>query len=89
MKIVVVLVAVLLLVWLLLGSSRRRAKGARRDDPAPPASPAPGAARRIEDMVSCAHCGVHLPGSLALRDRDHAFCSAAHREAGVRSNGDG
>jgi uncharacterized protein len=89
MKIVVVLVAVLLLVWLLLGSSRRRAKDAHRDRPAPPAAPPPGAVRQVEDMVSCAHCGVHLPGSLALRDRDHTYCSAPHREAGARSDGDG
>ncbi|MDP1692832.1 MAG: PP0621 family protein [Burkholderiaceae bacterium] len=78
MKLVVVLIAVLLLVWLLLGSSRRRAKKARRDSPA--ARPAP----QVEGMVTCAHCGVHLPGSLALQVRGQAYCSEAHRDAGPR-----
>jgi uncharacterized protein len=79
MKLVVVLLAVLLLVWLLLGSSRRRAKDARRDAPAaqPPSS--------VEGMVACAHCGVHLPGSLAVLARGQAYCSAAHRDAGPRA----
>jgi uncharacterized protein len=87
MKIVVVIVAVLLLVWLLLGSSRRRAKDARSD--AAPAAPRSGKPAQVEGMVACAHCGVHLPGSLALRRGEQVFCSAAHREAGARSDGDG
>lgn len=85
MKIVVVLVAVLLLVWLLLGSSRRRAKDARRDNPAqPPASPQ-RPLPQVEGMVTCAHCGVHLPGSMALQVRGQAYCSPAHRDAGPRT----
>jgi len=34
-----------------------------------------------ENMVVCAHCGVHLPESDAVRDGDHAYCSPAHRLA--------
>lgn len=85
MKIVVVLVAVLLLVWLLLGSSRRRAKEARRDSPAQPPAAAPHPPPQVEGMVACAHCGVHLPGSMALQVRGQAYCSAAHRDAGPRT----
>lgn len=81
MKLVVVLLAVLLLVWLLLGSSRRRAKDAHRKASVPPAAQPPVA---VEGMVACAHCGVHLPGSLALQLRGQAYCSAAHRDAGPR-----
>ena len=88
MKIVVVIVALLLLVWLLLGSSRRRAKDVRRDAAAPPAARSAKPAQ-VEGMVACAHCGVHLPDSLALRLGEQAFCSLAHREAGARSAGDG
>lgn len=72
MKFVVVVLAILLLVWLLLGSSRRRAKEAQRE---PPKSAAEG-------MVTCAHCGVHLPGSLAVQSRGLTYCSVAHRDAG-------
>jgi len=79
MKLVVVLLAVLLLVWLVLGSSRRRAKDARRDAPAATPTPEP------EGMVACAHCGVHLPGSLALQFDGQSYCSAAHRDAGPRA----
>lgn len=89
MKIVVVIVAVLLLVWLLLGSSRRRAKDARRDDAAAAPAPRSGKPAQVEGMVACAHCGVHLPGSLALRHGGQVFCSPAHREAGARPAGDG
>lgn len=81
MKIVVVLGALLLLVWLVLGSVRR-AKGGRREGAATTAErPAP----RAEDMVACAHCGVHLPASLALVARGQAYCSEVHREAGPRA----
>ena len=87
MKIVIVIVAVLLLVWLLLGSLRRRAKDARHDRA--PTAPRSGKPAQVEGMVACAHCGVHLPGSLALRQGEQVFCSPAHRDAGARSAGDG
>jgi uncharacterized protein len=35
-------------------------------------------------MVDCAHCGLHLPASEALRDGAHAYCCAEHRAAGPR-----
>ncbi len=34
-----------------------------------------------EDMVRCAHCGIHIPVSESLRAGDQTFCSAAHRDA--------
>ncbi len=37
--------------------------------------------REPEDMVRCAHCGVHFPVSESVRDGDLYFCSAAHRDA--------
>ena len=82
MKLVVVLLAGLLLVWLVLGSIRRRAKQARREGTAAPeARPAVP----LEGMVACAHCGVHLPSSLALLDRGRTYCCSAHREDGPRA----
>jgi uncharacterized protein len=79
MKALVVLLALLLLAWLLLGSTRRRDRDARRDS-----AQAPGASAPVEDMVACAHCGVHLPTSLALQAERRSYCSAAHRDAGPR-----
>lgn len=32
----------------------------------------------IEDMVSCSYCGIHLPKSEAIRDRNNYFCSDEH-----------
>jgi len=34
-----------------------------------------------EDMVRCAHCGVHLPRGESLRADGKDFCSAEHRDA--------
>lgn len=39
-----------------------------------------------ENMVTCAHCGVHLPESDALRDGSNFYCNTAHRDA-ARSRG--
>lgn len=61
------LFAIAAVVYLLL-------KSYRKDESAnKPAEP--------EDMVRCAHCGVHLPVSESVRDGDLYFCSAAHRDA--------
>lgn len=43
----------------------------------PPAPP-------VECMVTCAHCGVHLPESDALADGEQYFCNKAHRQAARR-----
>ena len=80
MKVLVVLLALLLLGWLLFGSQRRRGREGRRESPH-----TPQAGAQAEDMLACAHCGVHLPASLALRAQGHSFCSAAHRDAGPRA----
>ena len=34
-----------------------------------------------EDMVRCAHCGVHLPISESVREGGLYFCGTAHRDA--------
>ncbi|OFZ68951.1 MAG: hypothetical protein A2V79_10885 [Betaproteobacteria bacterium RBG_16_56_24] len=34
-----------------------------------------------EDMVRCAHCGVHLPKGESIRADGHFFCGAGHRDA--------
>lgn len=34
-----------------------------------------------EDMVRCAHCGVHLPKGESVQEDGHFFCGAEHRDA--------
>jgi len=34
-----------------------------------------------EDMVRCAHCGVHLPRGESVRADGQDFCSVEHRDA--------
>ncbi len=74
-KYLVVALVVGLVLWLMFG---RRGRGSSR---------ARTSARRgPEDMLTCAHCGVHLPRSEALVAGGHAYCSAAHRDAGPRAD---
>jgi len=32
----------------------------------------------IEDMVCCAHCGMHLPKSESIASQDKYFCNTHH-----------
>ena len=84
--VVLLLVLVGALAWLAV--SRRQ----RPPDlpPAPPSRPGSGG-EQIEApqaMVSCAHCGVHLPQADALFDvAGQPYCGEAHRQAGPRRSG--
>ncbi len=71
MKYLILILAVLALVWLL--------RGARRRMGAPP--PKPPVHDSAQPMVSCLHCGVHLPRDEALPGRGGVFCGEAHRAA--------
>ena len=69
MKILLFLAVVFVLLWLLRGATSRRRGGA----PPPPQAP--------QEMIACAHCGVHLPRDEALPGRGGVFCGDAHRTA--------
>lgn len=71
---IIALILVLLFYSPLLRSPRRKPGGGTGAKPAPPAA---------ENMVACAHCGVHLPDGDAVRDeKGRIYCSPAHRQAG-------
>lgn len=71
-------------IWLLYSPFLKRQRQLKRDRREAP--PAPDKTPRVENIVACAHCGVHLPISEALRDRaDRPYCCNAHRDAGPRS----
>ena len=38
----------------------------------------------FEQMVACAHCGLHVPESESVRSAGEFFCSEEHRRLGVR-----
>ncbi|MFH1989591.1 MAG: PP0621 family protein [Pseudomonadota bacterium] len=69
------LFAFLAAVWW-VWSKRHSAAGtetSERREPAP------------EKMVTCVHCGVHLPESEGIVDGDRVYCSEAHRLAASSS----
>jgi len=70
MKILLFLVVVFVLLWLLRGATTRRRRGGAAPPPQPP-----------QEMIACAHCGVHLPRDEALPGRGGVFCGDAHRTA--------
>lgn len=67
MKFLLLILVVLGVLWL--------ARSLRK----PTLPPTPAQPPRNEDMVACAHCGVHLPRSEALPGRGGVFCGEAHR----------
>ena len=71
-RVLLLLAVVVAVLWLARGG-RRRESG--RHDPASPPTPPQ------EEMVSCRHCGLHLPRSEALPGRGGLYCSEAHRAA--------
>jgi uncharacterized protein len=64
-----------LVVWWLFGRTRRVA---------PRDGPSPKAGSGAEEMVACAHCGVHLPRTDAVGDDQHLYCGDEHRRLGPR-----
>lgn len=89
------LLLVLLIVAVLWGPLSRLRKPARQE-PArdkTPTSPTKTAktdhGNGPQDIVPCAHCGVHLPRREALPGPEHGpalvFCCAEHRRLGPRS----
>lgn len=89
------LLLVLLIVAVLWGPLSRLRKPARRDPmpgktPATPTSDARAAHDNgPQDIVPCAHCGIHLPRREALSAPEHGptilFCCAEHRRLGPRT----
>ncbi len=71
-KIILLVLAVLIFYWILKGYRRNIERRA-----------APPSARPGEDMVRCAHCGVHLPRSESITTQGKFFCTREHeREHG-------
>lgn len=54
-----------------------------RASAARPSGPARG---RVEDMVKCAHCGIHFPKNEAVLGDERHFCCEQHSAAWKRSH---
>lgn len=63
----------LLLGWVVWMISRQRR--------APSPTARPTAIAPAQDMVTCAHCGVHLPKREAVQGTHGLYCSTEHRAA--------
>lgn len=46
---------------------------------------APPAQAQAPKLVQCAHCGLHVDPSQALRSGDHYYCSADHQQRGEKN----
>ncbi|MBX3663603.1 MAG: hypothetical protein KF804_14215 [Burkholderiales bacterium] len=66
-KYLLVAIVVALGIWLLRGQRRRRQAGKRPESPP-------------QDMVTCAHCGIHFPRGESKMAGGRQFCSEAHRD---------
>jgi uncharacterized protein len=73
--------AVGVIVWLKWRAGQR-AQRRHRSNPHPGPRASSGGA---QDMVSCAHCGLHLPDAEALSEGSDRFCSEAHRRLGPKA----
>jgi uncharacterized protein len=76
MKYLLLLAVIALVLW-----AMRRA--ALPPPPPPPPPPRQPETPKLEAMVRCSHCGLHLPSSEAVMDWDgRPYCCAMHRAAG-------
>jgi uncharacterized protein len=66
------IIIILIGLWLVLQIIKRALTA--RKNPSPDPSP-------IAKMVSCDHCGVHVPESEAIRDDNKLYCCEEHRKA--------
>lgn len=55
----------------------------RKEEDVPP--PRRSKQRQVEQMVTCAHCGLHLPASDAVTSKEQLhYCCKEHRRLGLQ-----
>jgi uncharacterized protein len=73
-RILLLIVALFILIWLVRGLLLARKRGE------PPQAPGPTQA----ELVTCAHCGVHLPRAESRSASGLHYCSEEHWRLGPR-----
>jgi uncharacterized protein len=68
LKYLLLLLALVLAYWLIKAYQRKRTRSGTSDGNGAP-----------EDMVRCAHCGIHLPRSESLASGPVFYCTPEHR----------
>jgi uncharacterized protein len=69
LKYLLLLLALVVVYWLFKAHQRKRTRSGTSE----------GGSRAAEDMVRCAHCGVHLPRSESLPSGAAFYCTPEHR----------
>lgn len=73
-KLLTLLIAVIVLVLLIKKLRRGHGRGE--------APPGPGSAGRVERMVVCSYCGVHVPEGESVSAGGRVYCCEEHRRLG-------
>ena len=83
MRNLLIFILILIVVWWVRRAVQRLAEDSR-ERREQKAQRAQSAKQVPERMVSCEHCGLHVPESEGVRADGRFFCSDAHRRLGVR-----
>ena len=72
-KWIILIIIVFLIYWSLRSLQQAKKKSA-------------ASKMEIEDMVCCAHCGLHIPRSESITADKKHFCSLDHRQLYLKSS---
>ena len=75
MKYLIILLLVVLVTWQWRNARTQHIKTRQTRDANP---------KEPQDMVVCAHCGIHLPAQEAIPGNRGQYCDAHHRAAAER-----
>lgn len=82
---IVVVLVVLTIARIVAHAKARNSQGARTaQGPRRGRAASPGRTAPAEQMVRCAHCGIHLPRSEATLIGGRTWCSQAHARLGEK-----
>lgn len=85
MKYLLIFIAIVLGLFMAKKQWRAAQEKLRRDDlavkPVDSDAPASAVENAPQSMVACAHCGVYLAQSQALKQNGRNYCSAEHVQA--------